>query len=99
MDDNKVAVLVEDLMSQFRTFGEGQQILIDRMDRLETTVAGMKNDLSDLRIENQMEHKENQREHQELKQMILELASDQKEIKEKVNDLDQEFEIKLRRVK
>ena len=92
MDDNKVAILIEDLMSQFRTFGEGQQILIDRMDKLETTVVDIKNDLSDLRIENQIEHKE-------LKQMILEVAAEQKEIKNKVNDLDQEFEIKLRRVK
>ena len=83
MDDNKVAVLIEDLMSQFRAFGEGQQILIGRMDKLETTVSDIKNDLSDLRIENQLEHKENQREHQEFKQMILELAADQKEIKPK----------------
>ena len=33
MDDNKVAVLLEDLMSQFRTFGEGLQMLNEKMDR------------------------------------------------------------------
>ena len=48
MEDHKVAILLEDLMSQFRTFGEGQQILIDRMDRLEMTVIEIKNDVSDL---------------------------------------------------
>jgi hypothetical protein len=31
--------------------------------------------------------------------MIQELAADQKEIKQKVTDLDQEFETKIRRVK
>ena len=71
-------------MSQFRTFGEGQQILIDRMDKLEITVMDIKKDLNDLRVENRLEHRENQREHQELKQMIFELAADQKEVKNKL---------------
>lgn len=33
MDDNKVAVLIEDLMSQFRVFGEGLQQMNDQMNR------------------------------------------------------------------
>jgi hypothetical protein len=28
MDDNKVAVFLEDLRAQFRTFGEGLQIIL-----------------------------------------------------------------------
>jgi hypothetical protein len=96
MDDNKVAVLIEDLMSRFRVFGEGLQ--------------GLRDDLNNFKEENRQEHQqmmarmdrfhgENHQEHQQLKQMVQDLAIDQKEIKEKVNSLDQEFEIKLRRVK
>ncbi len=33
MDDNKVTVLLEDLMAQFRTFGEGLQLLNDKVDQ------------------------------------------------------------------
>jgi hypothetical protein len=32
MDDNKVAVLLEDLRTQFRTFGEGLQLLNEKLD-------------------------------------------------------------------
>ena len=54
-DMNKVAVLIEDLMSQFRAFGEGQQILNDRMTDLETGMnsqfAKVNNSLTEIRIE------------------------------------------------
>ena len=33
MDDSRVAVLLEDLRAQFRSFGEGLQILNDQLDR------------------------------------------------------------------
>jgi len=33
MDDQKVAVLLEDLRAQFRTFGEGLQLLNDKVDK------------------------------------------------------------------
>jgi hypothetical protein len=33
MDDNKVSVLLEDLKTQFRTFGEGLQLLNDKVDK------------------------------------------------------------------
>ena len=73
MDDNKVAVLLEDLRSQFRTFGEGLQMLNDKVD---------------LNIkENRQEHQqiieridhlsvENRQEHQLLMQMVKELDTE-----------------------
>lgn len=67
MDDNKVTVLLEDLRAQFRTFGEGLQLLNDKVDQ------NIK--------ENREEHQqliesldrisgENRQEHQQLMQMI-----------------------------
>jgi predicted nuclease with TOPRIM domain len=92
MEDNKVAVLLEDLRSQFRVFGEGLQQLNDKMDR----------SFEENRCEHQkiMERfSENRLEHQQLQVMIKELADDQKEIRKKIDGLDQEFEIKMRRIK
>ncbi len=45
MDDNKVAILLEDLLSKFRTFGEGQDDLRNRMERLEQKVDGLTEDM------------------------------------------------------
>jgi hypothetical protein len=72
LDDNKVAVLIEDLLSKFRTFGEGLDGLREEMN---------------CRF-NQLEHKfdshidQNREEHQQLMQMIKELDKEvQVEIK------------------
>ena len=92
MEDNKVAVLIEDMMSQFRVFGEGLQQLNDQMNRRFDKV-DQRFDGIDKRLD------QNDMEHQALKLMIQEIASDQEEIKQKLNDLDQEFEIKLGRIK
>ncbi len=62
MDDNKVAVLMEDLMSQFRAFGEGLDGLRDEIkdfrketnDRLET----IEQELINFKAENRLEHKQ-----------------------------------------
>ncbi len=62
MDDNKVAVLLEDLMSQFRTFGEGLDGLRDEIkdfrketnNRLET----IEQELINFKAENRLEHKQ-----------------------------------------
>lgn len=59
LDDNKVAVLLEDLRVQFRTFGEGLQLVNDRIERIEHKL--------DAHIE------QNSQEHQQLIQMIKEL--------------------------
>ena len=34
MDDNKVAVILEDLRSQFKVFGGGLQMVNDKIDRV-----------------------------------------------------------------
>lgn len=71
MDDNKVTVLLEDLMAQFRTFGEGLQLLNDKVDQ----------------NINRQEHQQiieridrisgdNHQEHQQLMQMIKELDTE-----------------------
>ena len=59
VDDNKVAVLLEDLRSQFRTFGEGLQLVSEKIDRVEQKL--------DSHIE------QNRQEHHQLIQMVKEL--------------------------
>jgi hypothetical protein len=69
MDDNKVAVLLEDLKAQFRTFGEGLQLLNDKVDRVEQKL--------DTHIEkNRRDFGTNRQEHQLLIQMIKELDTE-----------------------
>ncbi len=69
MDDNKVAVLLEDLRAQFQTFGEGLQLLTDKVDRVEQKL--------DTHIEqNQREFDQTCQEHQQLMQMIKELDTE-----------------------
>jgi hypothetical protein len=78
MDDNKVAVLLEDLRAQFRTFGEGLQLLNDKVDKgfqeIKTEMDSLKLELTDLRVENRQEH-------QQLMQMITELDTEVVQIK------------------
>ena len=66
VDDNKVAVLLENLMSQFRTFGEG-------LDNVQREMKELKNEVTDFRAETNRNFLENGREHQQLRQMIEEL--------------------------
>ncbi len=75
MDDNKVAVLLEDLRAQFRTFGEGLQLVNDKIDRMDQRVERVEQKL-DTHIE------QNRQEHQHLMVMIKELDKEvQVEIK------------------
>lgn len=99
MDDNKVAILLEDLQAQFRTFGEGLQLVNDKLDRQYSEFKELKEEVADFKHEFIDFKEQNREEHMILKQMILDVAAEQADIKKKVNDLDQEFEIKLRRVK
>ncbi|NLY76416.1 MAG: hypothetical protein GX075_14170 [Firmicutes bacterium] len=69
MDDNKVAVLLEELMAQFRTFGEG-------LDILQGEIKKVKNEVTDFRNETKQRFLENGREHQQLMQMIKELDTE-----------------------
>ena len=45
MEDSKVAVLLQDLLSQFRTFGEGLQSLENKIDRVEQKVDRVEQDI------------------------------------------------------
>ena len=96
MDDNKVAILLEDLQAQFRTFGEGLQLVNEKLD---IQYSEFKKEIVDFRHEFIDFKEQNRQEHMLLQQMINDVATEQAEIKKKVNELDQEFEIKLRRVK
>jgi predicted nuclease with TOPRIM domain len=50
MDDNKVAVLLEDLQGQFRIFGEGLQILHDKVDNLDKKVDTIDHKVNNLEL-------------------------------------------------
>ena len=69
MDHNKVAVLLEELMAQFRTFGEG-------LDILQGEIKKVKNEVTDFRNETKQRFLENGREHQQLMQMIKKLDTE-----------------------
>lgn len=70
MDDNKVAVLLEDLMAKFNTFGEGLEGLRNEMNtRFDTLEQKPDNHID----ENRHEFIQNRQEHQQLMQMIKEL--------------------------
>jgi hypothetical protein len=61
MDDNKVAVLLEDLLSKFRTFGEGQEILRNEVHEIKQKVDGLIEDMdivkpSLMRINNRLDN-------------------------------------------
>lgn len=88
MDDNKVTVLLEDLRTQFRTFGDGLQMVnakIDKVDqkvdKLEHEVSGLKNEVIGLKHEVSTLSTENRQEHQQLSQMIKELDTEVVQIK------------------
>ncbi|HEX7713120.1 MAG TPA: hypothetical protein VF531_03785 [Bacillota bacterium] len=75
MEDNKVAVLLEDLRAQFRAFGEG-------LDVLHHEIKEDRQEMADFRNETNQRFLENSRDHQQLMQMIKELDKEvQVEIK------------------
>jgi hypothetical protein len=73
MDDNKVAVLLEDLRAQFRTFGEGLQLLNDKVDKgfdaLNNRMGKMETRMDRMEVNNHQEH-------QQLIQMVKELDTE-----------------------
>jgi chromosome segregation ATPase len=95
MEDSKVAVILEDLRSQFRVFGEGLQMLNEKVDRVDNKV-----DIIDKRVDtldykvNALDKKvdaldkrlerheiKNEEENRLLMQMIRELSEEQKKLK------------------
>jgi archaellum component FlaC len=96
MEDNQVAVLLEGLPAQFRTFGEGLQMMNEKVDRefseIKSDISGLKNEVTNLKHEViNIKHEvssfktENHQEHQQLLQMIKEL--------------DKEVQVEIKRVK
>ena len=79
MDDNKVAVLLEDLMAKFRTFGEGLDGL---RDEIQNRFNNLEQKLDQHTFDNRQEFIQNRQEHQQLIQMVKELDQEvQVEIK------------------
>lgn len=70
LDDNKVAVLLEDLMSKFQTFGEGLELLNEKVDKGFKELRKEMNSRFD-GVDKRFE--ENRQEHQQLMQMVKEL--------------------------
>jgi hypothetical protein len=83
MDDNKVAVLLEDLRGQFRVFGEGLQILNDKVDNINIKINALEQRMGNVELKiggfeyKFDEHiKVNHQEHMQLMQMIRETDSE-----------------------
>ena len=55
MEDNKVAVLLEDLRAQFRVFGESLQMLNEKMDR---GFKEIKDEIREFKEQNRQEHQQ-----------------------------------------
>jgi hypothetical protein len=67
MDDNKVAILLEDLISKFKTFGEGLDGLRSELkefrEETSTKLSDIQNQVTRLSVDNRQEH-------QQLMQMV-----------------------------
>jgi phage-related tail protein len=88
VEDSQVAVILEDLRSQFRVFGEGLQMLNEKVDRVDNKVDALdkrvgtvenKVDALDKRLERHAI--KNEEENLLLMQMIRELSEEQKTLK------------------
>ena len=62
MDDDKVAVLLEDLRAPFRTFGEGLQMMNEKMDKgfetLNNRMDKLETRLDRMETSNRQEHQQ-----------------------------------------
>lgn len=83
MDDNRVAVLIEDLRGQFRVFGEGLQIINDKVDNMDKKIDTLEQRMGSLELKViGLDHKldehitVNHQEHMQLMQMIKATDSD-----------------------
>lgn len=74
MEDSKVAVLLEDIRSQFRVFGEGLQMINEKVDKIDQKL--------DTHIEeNRRQFDQNRQDHLLMMQMIKELNEEQVKLK------------------
>ncbi|MDW7650379.1 MAG: hypothetical protein SCK29_00965 [Bacillota bacterium] len=95
MEDAKVAVILEDLRSQFRVFGEGLQLLNEKVGRVDKKVDGLETKVDSLEIkvdvldkkvdalDKRLERHEtkNEEENRLLMQMVRELSEEQQKLK------------------
>ena len=85
LDDSKVAVLIEDLLSQFRTFGEGLDTLGNEIKEFREETNKRLNTLEDKVIDLKLEFSElksdNKRDHQQLIQAIKETDTEVQKLK------------------
>ena len=88
MEDSKVAVILEDLRSQFRVFGEGVQMLNEKVDMLDSKVNALDNKVNVLDkkvdvLDKKLDRHEikNEEENRLVMQMISELSEEQKKLK------------------
>lgn len=75
VEDSKVAVILEDLRSQFRVFGEGLQALNEKVDKIDQK-------LDAHIVENRRQFDQNALEHRLMLQMIKELNEEQTKLKQ-----------------
>ncbi|MGE5557805.1 MAG: hypothetical protein ACM3WV_04255 [Bacillota bacterium] len=81
MEDSKVAILLEDIKSQFKVFGEGLQMLNEKMDTIDQKVNKLDQKVENIEIEMKNGFQKNQQEHQLMMQMIKELNEEQTKLK------------------
>ena len=78
MDDTKVAVLMEDIKSQFRVLGDGLQMLNEKIDaqgqKLSAKIDSLDHRVISLEVSNSNEHRL-------ILQMIKELSEEQQKLK------------------
>jgi hypothetical protein len=81
MEDNKVAVLLEQLMSQFRTFGEGLDDLRFEVKEIKKDLSNFQDKMADFRTETNLNFRENKQEHQQIIQAIKETDTEVQQLK------------------
>lgn len=89
MEDSKVAVILEDLRSQFRVFGKGLQTLNEKSDRIDQKLEAHIEENRRQFDQNTLEHRQiaqdlrqNAQEHRLMLQMIKELNEEQNKLKQ-----------------
>lgn len=85
MEDSRVAVLLEDLRSQFRTFGEGLQLLNEKLDaHIE---------------ENRREFEINQQKFDSIRDGFERNHQEHSQLIQMIRELDKEVQVEIKRVK
>jgi archaellum component FlaC len=103
MDDNKVAILLEDLRAQFRAFGDGLQLINEKVDHglkdVKDEIGSLKSDVNNL-------HSEVNNLHSEVNNLKVEIATlksdnrqEHQQLMQMVKELNNEVQVEIKRVK